>query len=165
MGKPTIRSSEAAGFRFDRVEGPLGHLLLVASADGLRAALWNREPEAGWAREPSHPVLTAARRQFAEYFARKRMKFDLPLAPRGTPFQLRAWEALRRIPYGRTISYQEQALALGGANLARAVGAANGANPISIIVPCHRVVGKNGNLTGFLYGTEAKRFLLDLEAP
>ena len=158
---------------FDISPGPLGELLLVASERGLRAAIWNearhvklpRSPEGRLEleRRPSHPILEAARKQLDEYFSRKRRVFDLPLDPIGSPFQQRAWKALTKIPYGKTVSYQEQAMSLGGSHYARAVGSANRVNPIAIIVPCHRVIGKNGNLTGFLYGTDAKQLLLSLE--
>jgi methylated-DNA-[protein]-cysteine S-methyltransferase len=157
----------------DQIPGPLGKLLLIASDEGLRAAVWNADVEArragpirlpeAWVRRPDHPILKLARKQLDEYFRGGRREFDVPLAPRGTPFQLKAWAALRRIPYGKTISYQEQALSLGGQRFARAVGSANRVNPISILTPCHRVVGKSGALTGFLYGTDAKAFLLELE--
>ena len=98
--------------------------------------------------------------QLAEYFAGLRRVFDLELAPIGTPFQLRAWRALQRIPFGQTRSYQQQAMAIGNPNAARAVGAANGRNPIAIVVPCHRVIGKDGDLVGFGGGLPAKRWLL-----
>lgn len=110
-----------------------------------------------------HPVLDAAVRQLGEYFDGARTEFDLPLAPVGTEFQQTAWEALRRIPFGETISYGEQARMLGDANKSRAVGAANGKNPIPIVVPCHRVVGRDGRLTGFAGGIEIKAWLLDHE--
>ncbi len=103
------------------------------------------------------------RRQLDEYFARRREEFDLTLAPEGTPFELEVWNELRRIPYGHTRSYGEMARALGHPNGARAVGRANGANPIPIVVPCHRVIGADGSLTGFGGGLEAKRILLELE--
>ena len=108
-------------------------------------------------------ALAGVRAQLAEYFAGERTRFDLELAPAGTPFQLEVWEALRRIPYGGTRSYGELAAELGRPGSARAVGAANARNPISIVVPCHRVVGSAGALTGYAGGVEAKRALLDLE--
>jgi methylated-DNA-[protein]-cysteine S-methyltransferase len=101
--------------------------------------------------------------QLAEYFAGTRKQFDLPLALRGTPFQIEVWNTLRRIPYGETRSYEDVARTIGRPTATRAVGAANGANPIPIIVPCHRVIGKNGGLTGFGGGIAVKRRLLDLE--
>jgi methylated-DNA-[protein]-cysteine S-methyltransferase len=103
------------------------------------------------------------RRQLDEYFAGKREEFDLPLAPRGTPFELSVWDELRRIPFGETRSYADIARALGKPAATRAVGRANGANPIPIVVPCHRVIGSNGSLTGFGGGLEAKARLLELE--
>jgi methylated-DNA-[protein]-cysteine S-methyltransferase len=108
-------------------------------------------------------VLAETRRQLDQYFAGARSAFDLPLAPRGTPFQLRVWNALRAIPYAATRTYAQQAQAIGAPKAVRAVGAANGRNPIAIVVPCHRVIGADGALTGFGGGLERKRFLLDLE--
>ena len=102
-------------------------------------------------------------RELAEYFAGSRKQFDIPLAPRGTPFQLDVWRTLQRIPYGETRCYEEIARTIGRPTATRAVGAANGANPIPIIIPCHRVIGKNGSLTGFGGGISVKRRLLDLE--
>jgi methylated-DNA-[protein]-cysteine S-methyltransferase len=102
-------------------------------------------------------------RQLAEYFGRRRMLFDLPLAPRGTPFQLMVWRTLATIPYGQTISYGELAARIGQPTAVRAVGAANGRNPLPIVLPCHRVIGASGSLTGFGGGLPTKRFLLQLE--
>ncbi len=113
--------------------------------------------------EQETEVLAEAQRQLEKYFGGKRFEFDLPLAPEGTTFQQQAWQALREIPYGETRSYQQQAERLGDARFARAVGHANGRNPISIIVPCHRVLGKNGKLTGFASGVDKKAKLLELE--
>lgn len=110
------------------------------------------------------PLLASAKRQLAEYFAGARRRFDLPLAPRGTPFQLRCWEALLKIPYGRTASYAEIARAVGSPRACRAVGMANNRNPIAIIIPCHRVIGADGKLTGYGGGLDVKAFLLRLEA-
>ena len=153
--------------RSTTVASPVGVLTLVASDAGLRAVIWEDDDErvviAGTTPSDDDPVLDAARRQLAEYFAGERTDFDLPLDPRGTPFQQRAWLALREIPYGETISYGEQAARLGDPGRARAVGAANGKNPLSIVVPCHRVIGSDGSLTGFGGGLPAKRLLLDLE--
>ena len=111
----------------------------------------------------SDAVLNEAARQLAEYFAGARRAFELPLRPTGTPFQLRVWSELQRIPYGETISYGELARRIGAPNAARAVGLANGANPIPIVIPCHRVIGSDGSLTGFGGGIATKRALLDLE--
>ena len=148
---------------------PVGELTLVASPRGLRAVLWPGEFDRLSTVEhvDDSPgtaaavlLLAAAVEQLREYFAGDRHEFDLPLDPVGTEFQQSAWRELRRIPYGETISYGEQARRLGDVRKSRAVGAANGRNPISIIVPCHRVVGSNGSLTGFAAGVEAKAWLL-----
>jgi methylated-DNA-[protein]-cysteine S-methyltransferase len=149
---------------------PVGRLMLVCSDDAISALLWENESRERvplpWRVDQvtAHPLLDKTQSQLEEYFSGKRRAFDLPLAPEGTPFQQQVWQALLRIPYGRTISYQEQAMQTGGARKTRAVGAANGKNPISIIIPCHRVIGKNGSLTGFAGGLELKRYLLQLEA-
>ncbi|HEX4431848.1 MAG TPA: methylated-DNA--[protein]-cysteine S-methyltransferase [Frankiaceae bacterium] len=147
------------------VDGPFGELL-VATEDGAalsRVWLPPAHPEAGWIRGDDLPVLAAARRQFAEYFAGERTDFDLPLAARGTAFQHQVWDALRRIDYGSTRSYGQIADAIGAPGAARAVGAANHDNPLAIIVPCHRVVGANGSLVGYAGGLDQKRALLELE--
>lgn len=151
------------------IDSPVGQLLLVASSDGLRALLWpgwvERVP-VGQVDDGEHDpngVLDSAATQLGEYFDGIRTDFDLPLDPIGSPFQQLAWDALRTIPYGETVSYGEQARRLGDIRKARAVGAANGKNPISIIVPCHRVVGSNGSLTGFGGGIANKAWLLDHE--
>jgi methylated-DNA-[protein]-cysteine S-methyltransferase len=113
---------------------------------------------------PEQLILAETERQLAEYFARARTRFDLPLEPEGTEFQKKVWNALTAIPFGQTRSYVDLAKAIGSSKAARAVGAANGKNPISIIVPCHRVVGANGALTGFAGGIETKAALLAFEA-
>ena len=126
-------------------------------------------PEANWKAvgpgdEAQYAILERAATQLTEYFAGTRTEFDVPLAPRGTPFQLAVWAELTRIPYGSTVSYGEVAAALGKSPVAsRAVGLANGRNPISIIVPCHRVIGADGNMTGYGGGLPRKRFLLMME--
>ena len=137
----------------------------MSSAAGLRAILWEDEEgrvliESDLREDPSDPILSAARLQLEEYFRAERTEFDLPLDPMGTPFQLSVWQVLRTIPYGETITYGEQARRLGDPNKARAAGAANGKNPLSIVVPCHRVIGANGSLTGFAGGLGAKDWLL-----
>jgi methylated-DNA-[protein]-cysteine S-methyltransferase len=114
--------------------------------------------------DPPTPLLRRATGQLNEYFAGMRREFELPLAPSGTEFQLACWRALAEIPYGETRSYGEQARRIGRPDRARAVGAANGANPIAIILPCHRVIGADGSLVGFGGGLETKRRLLDLES-
>ena len=122
-------------------------------------ALWPRE----WAREPADRVLAAAVRQLNEYFARERQAFSIPLRPAGTPFQLRVWKELTKIPYGTTISYKQLAKRLGTSRGFQAMGRANAANPVPIIVPCHRVMGANGSLVGYASGVKTKEFLLRLE--
>jgi O-6-methylguanine DNA methyltransferase len=156
------------------VPSPLGPIDLVLEAGGAVVYLCfsnpaRRVPRA-LERDPGGLVLDPAalvpvRRQLEEYFDGGRREFDLPLDLRGTPFQLRVWAELQRIPYGSTISYGELARRLGNPNLTRAVGAANGANPVSIVVPCHRVIGADGSLTGYGGGLDAKRRLLELERP
>ena len=145
---------------------PVGELLLVGDDEGLRGLYLpehRRGPQVDPAWRRDDGALATTRAQLTEYFAGERTAFDLALAPAGTPFQLEVWEALRRIPYGGTRSYGELAAELGRPGSARAVGAANARNPISIVVPCHRVVGSAGALTGYAGGVEAKRALLDLE--
>jgi methylated-DNA-[protein]-cysteine S-methyltransferase len=150
--------------RYSTLTTPIGELMLTADDDGALTAvnLPDRHPDAaGWERDDE--LLADARRQLTEYFAGERTTFDLPLRPAGAPFQLRVWEALLRIPYGETASYGEIAREVGHPTASRAVGAANGRNPIAIVVPCHRVIGSNGSLTGYAGGLECKRALLDLE--
>lgn len=147
---------------------PVGELTLVADDRGLAAILWeNDKPDrvrlGALSEKADHPVLLETERQLAQYFAGTRRTFDVPLSFAGTDFQKRVWAALLAIPFGETRSYGEIADQLGNPGASRAVGAANGRNPISIIAPCHRVVGSNGKLTGFAGGLEAKAFLLDLE--
>ena len=149
---------------------PVGELTLIASDRGLRAILWpnERSQNAGIARQtlrkPDHPVLRQASTQLDEYFAGTRERFELPLDLQGTRFQLAAWRALADIPFGATTSYGQQARALGAPTAARAMGAANRANPVCIVLPCHRVIGANGALTGFAGGLPTKQWLLDHEA-
>ena len=148
---------------------PIGELTLIASGRGLRAVLWPGElPVGGDIKSSTRAgraaaILEEAVLQLEEYFAGRRQDFDLPLDPVGTEFQQAAWNELRKIPFGETISYGEQARRLGDANKSRAVGAANGRNPISIIVPCHRVVGSTGKLVGFAAGVDVKEWLLQHE--
>jgi len=149
------------------IDSPIGALRLVATADALSAIEFSpfgdRDPGE---RDDDHPVLARAAAQLGEYFAGDRTEFDLPLAPNGTAFQQRVWTELRRVGYGTTASYGEIARRLGLTNAAsRAVGLANGRNPIPIVVPCHRVIGANGTLTGYAGGIERKQALLELESP
>jgi methylated-DNA-[protein]-cysteine S-methyltransferase len=150
--------------RFSTLTTPIGELVITADPDGAITSLHlpNHPPDTtGWERDDA--LLAEPRRQLTEYFAGERTTFDLPLRPTGAPFQLRVWDALQRIPYGETTSYGEIAGEIGHPGSARAVGAANGRNPIAIVVPCHRVIGADGSLTGYGGGLECKRALLDLE--
>jgi methylated-DNA-[protein]-cysteine S-methyltransferase len=144
------------------VDSPVGPLLLTSDGASLTRLLFAAEPDPSWSTDPC-PVLDEAARQLAEYFAGERRDFDLPLDPVGTPFQLAVWAALRDIPYAETINYGQLAGRVGNPHASRAVGLANGRNPISIVVPCHRVIGANGSLTGYGGGLERKRTLLELE--
>ncbi len=143
---------------------PTGTLALIASEEGLEQIRFEGTPPAEAVRCDDQPILREASRQLDAYFLQELRDFDLPLILRGTPFQVRAWRALQQIPYGATRSYSEQARAIGTPDAVRAVGAANGRNPIPIVVPCHRVIGSNGKLTGFGGGLPLKRWLLDLES-
>ncbi|QTN34312.1 methylated-DNA--[protein]-cysteine S-methyltransferase [Akkermansiaceae bacterium] len=150
-----------------RIPSPIGTLTLVASEKGLCGLYMGTHGKVPansttWKDDPSR--FTSAIDQLAGYFNGKLKAFDLPLDLQGTAFQLRAWHALLGIPYGETLSYGGQAALIGRPKAVRAIGLANGKNPVSIIVPCHRVIGKNGSLTGYGGGLERKRFLLELEA-
>ena len=145
---------------------PVGPLVLSAEGDSITAISFSDQPGVDAPSESVSPVLVEAQRQLVAYFAGELQRFDLPLAARGTPFQQRVWAELAKIPYGSTASYGDIARRLGlAAGASRAVGLANGSNPIAIVVPCHRVIGSNGTLTGYAGGLERKRFLLGLEAP
>jgi methylated-DNA-[protein]-cysteine S-methyltransferase len=153
---------------FKTMKSPVGVLKLVGSEAGLAAVLWEdddpkRVKLEATVEAPDHPVLLEAERQLGEYFAGKRKLFTVKLDYRGTPFQKKVWNALLHIPFGETRTYGELAKQIGSPAAARAVGAANGKNPISIIGPCHRVIGSTGRLTGFAGGLEAKSALLRLE--
>jgi methylated-DNA-[protein]-cysteine S-methyltransferase len=150
------------------LETPIGPLTLVATDEGLAAVLWENDPPHRVpvhveAEDGNHPVLVEAARQLQEYFAGQRTAFALTLDVTGTAFQRSVWEALRTIPFGETRSYGEIATLIGKPDAVRAVGAANGRNPVSIITPCHRVIGSTGKLTGFAGGLEVKARLLALE--
>jgi methylated-DNA-[protein]-cysteine S-methyltransferase len=152
------------------IDSPVGALKLVASEHGLVAILWEndsprRVPLGEVIQSDDDPILLEAERQLRGYFAGQRTEFALPLDFRGTEFQRRVWRALLTIPFGETRSYAQIARQIGCPAAVRAVGAANGKNPLSIIAPCHRVVGSNGKLTGFAGGLEAKAKLLSLEQP
>lgn len=150
------------------IDSPVGQLKLVASERGLAAILWEndnprRVPLGEVLESDDHPILLETERQLREYFAGQRKEFALPLDFRGTEFQRRVWAALLTIPFGETRSYAQIAQQIGCPAAVRAVGAANGRNPLSIIAPCHRVVGSNGKLTGFAGGLENKAQLLSME--
>jgi len=148
------------------MKGPLGDILLAASDNGLcylgfQESRSARDPDPSWvaSKKPFKEVVT----QLKEYFSGRRKRFDLPLDLQGTPFQRSVWKALLEIPYGQTASYGDIARRIGNPKACRAVGGANGANPVAVIVPCHRVIGTSGKLTGFGAGLPIKRRLLDLE--
>ncbi|MGH7796836.1 MAG: methylated-DNA--[protein]-cysteine S-methyltransferase [Candidatus Binatia bacterium] len=154
---------------YKEMESPAGKLKLVASSNALVAVLWEQERPNRVALETlkldsQHRILLETEDQLTEYFLGTRTEFDLPLEPNGSEFQKKVWQALREIPFGQTRSYLDLAKAVGTPKASRAVGAANGKNPLSIIVPCHRVVGANGDLTGFAGGLEVKVKLLALES-
>ena len=153
---------------FIEMASPVGTLKLVANDKALVAVLWeNENPKrvrlAELIEQTHHPILLETQKQLSEYFAGKRQQFDLPLDFEGTEFQQKVWQALLTIPFGETRSYRDIAEQVGNVNAVRAVGAANGKNPISIIAPCHRVVGANGKLVGFAGGLDNKEILLKLE--
>lgn len=156
-------------YYYKTIDSPVGALWLVASDKGLCAVLFKGGRGADllfkgrFEQNDLHPILKTAGQQLAEYFKGIRKAFDVPLDMQGSVFQQKSWRVLQKIPYAKTISYGEQAKRLGDSNKARAVGMANGRNPLSIVVPCHRVVGATGALTGFGGGLKAKQFLLDHE--
>jgi methylated-DNA-[protein]-cysteine S-methyltransferase len=153
---------------FTYLDSPIGRLLLTSdgtSLTGLYMEPHRHGPEntEGWVRDDAAAPLPLARQQLTDYFAGKRQEFELPLAAQGTTFQQRVWQELQEIPFGQTWSYGELARRIGQPNASRAVGLANGKNPISIIVPCHRVIGSSGKLVGYGGGLERKTWLLQLE--
>jgi methylated-DNA-[protein]-cysteine S-methyltransferase len=153
------------GFLYHWIESPVGRLRLVGSAAGLAGVLWERQDpsESGFELEredDGDPILVQAARELREYFAGERREFSVPLDFTGTEFQNKVWRALRSIPFGETRSYGELAAQIGAPKASRAVGAANGRNPIPIILPCHRVIGSSGSLTGFGGGLPMKQQLL-----
>lgn len=153
--------------RYTLLPSPLGEILIAGDAAGLRWIVFQEgvrpmKPRTAWRRDDD--AFKNAGAQFAAYFAGELRRFDLPLAPEGTDFQKEVWRGLCRIPYGRTVSYGELARSIGYPDAARAVGAANGKNPLPIVVPCHRVIGASGKLTGFSAGLHIKEQLLELEA-
>jgi len=155
--------------RYTNWMSPLGEMLLAASDAGLAGAWFAGQrhfdgPHASWLRDDAHPVLREASRQLQSYFDARLRAFGLPLAPIGTAFQRAVWHAIAAVPYGTTTTYAALAQAAGASGAARAAGAATGRNPLSIIVPCHRIVGTHGALTGYAGGLDRKRALLALEA-
>lgn len=153
---------------FMEMASPVGTLKLVAHDDALLAVLWENEnlkrvPLSTLTLDQNHAILLETKKQLTEYFSGKRQTFNLPLAFHGTPFQKKVWNALLTIPFGETRSYKDIAEQIGNVKAVRAVGAANGKNPISIIAPCHRVVGVNGKLVGFAGGLDNKEILLNIE--
>ena len=149
------------------VDSPLGPVTLVAEGDAVAGVYLHEQrhlPPAAAFGARDDRVLPELREQLTAYLDGRLERFDVRLAPLGTPFQAAVWDALREVPYGRTVSYGELAAAVGRPTAVRAVGAANGRNPYCLVVPCHRVVGADGSLTGYAGGLERKRFLLDLEA-
>ncbi|MFY0663231.1 MAG: methylated-DNA--[protein]-cysteine S-methyltransferase [Natronospirillum sp.] len=152
---------------YTRMPTPVGDLLISTDGQGIRHILFDdgaaAEKLQQRAKQGAHPILQQAETQLAEYFAGTRNAFDLPLSAVGTAFQQRVWNALSTIPFGQTWDYAQLAHAIGQPTAARAVGMANGRNPLSIVVPCHRVIGKNGTLTGYAGGLSRKEWLLKHE--
>lgn len=156
---------------YDEMDSPVGNLTIISSVEGLHAILWDgdlKNPEYkkiinSLKKSKNEKTIVETKKQLAEYFQGKRKIFNLPLVLNGTNFQIQAWKQLLEIPYSKTCSYAEQAEKMGNKNKARAVGMANGLNPISIVIPCHRVIGSNGHLVGFAGGLDKKTYLLNLE--
>lgn len=169
--RPTTTTTDRAGAirprrAHRRIDSPLGELVLVGE-DGSLVALHlptSSTPDPASIGDEDLALLPEVVGQLTEYFVGHRTTFDLPVSPGGTDFQRRVWARLQAIPYGRTCSYGEIALDVGGPRTTRAVGLANGANPVAIIIPCHRVIGADGSLVGYAGGLPAKRMLLDLES-
>jgi len=155
--------------RYGFYESPCGQMLLVARDEGLSGVYFEGQKyypsiDPTWRRDEQQSVIAQARRELTEYFAGKRQRFELALAPEGTPFQRSIWQAIARVGFGETISYGELAQSAGYPGKARAAGAATGRNPLTIIIPCHRIVASNGALTGYAGGLERKHALLALES-
>ncbi|HYC45678.1 MAG TPA: methylated-DNA--[protein]-cysteine S-methyltransferase [Burkholderiales bacterium] len=155
---------------YDLYQSPYGQMLLVAGNEALSGVYFDGQkyhpgidPE--WRRDSHHAPLAQAKRELSEYFGRERRRFDVALAPEGTPYQQSVWSAISTVAFGETVTYGELARRAGSPRNARAAGAATGRNPLTIIVPCHRIVGSSGSLTGYAGGLERKRALLALESP
>jgi methylated-DNA-[protein]-cysteine S-methyltransferase len=153
---------------FDTYESPHGRMLLVATEKGLAGLYFAGQKyfpkkDKAWMRAPNHPPLVQAKRELKEYFAGKRDRFAVRLDPQGTPFQRKIWQAIAKVRFGKTLTYAELAKRAGAAGCFRAAGAATGRNPLSVVVPCHRIVGTSGALTGYAGGLNRKRALLGLE--
>jgi len=153
---------------YDTFKSPQGEMLLLATEDGLAGLFFKGQKyfpkkERQWRRDPNHAALKQAKRELKEYFAGRRKRFDVALDPDGTPFQRSVWKAISKVGFGETTTYSELARRAGHAGSARAAGAATGRNPISVIVPCHRIMGADGSLTGYAGGLQRKRALLALE--
>ena len=153
---------------YDTYRSPQGGMLLLANEEGLAGVFFDRqkhhpEKKADWKKNTDHKLLRQAKRELVEYFAGKRTRFEVALAPDGTPFQRSVWKAISTVGFGETISYGELARRAGHPGSARAAGAATGRNPLGIIVPCHRIMGADGSLTGYAGGLGRKRALLALE--
>lgn len=154
---------------YDFYESPMGRMLIVATDEGLSGLYfvdqkYYREVESDWVQAEKHPIVRQTAREMKEYFAGKRQVFEVPLAAEGTSFQAKVWKAISSVKYGNTITYSELARRAGHPDAIRAAGTATGRNPITIIVPCHRIVGSDGSLTGYAGGLERKRGLQELES-
>lgn len=151
---------------YKKIKSPIGSLVLISDKSALICIEFGKEKAENFPNKPTknnHPILLKTEKQLKEYFAGNRKEFDIPLKLQGTDFQKKVWQELTKIPFGKTISYQKLAEKMGNKNKTRAVGNANGKNPIPIIIPCHRVIEKNGKLGGFGGGLHIKQFLLELE--
>jgi len=158
-------STTENGVKYGYLESPVGTVEIAATEQGIRHIYFVEQPkQAGGHPQSDSVILKSAKQQLSQYFAGERQDFDLPLAPIGTDFQQQVWQALRTIAYGKTCSYGDIARQINNQKAVRAVGAANGKNPLSIVVPCHRVIGKSGKLTGYAGGLSRKAWLLQLES-
>lgn len=159
MGRPDISKIYSSAKKI-----PCGFMLLESDGESLTASGFITEAEAAAAREAPDGIISLASRELDAYFAGSLREFSVPLGPEGTPFMLRVWNELRKVPYGRTASYKDVAIACGNSRAVRAVGLANNRNPLPIFIPCHRIIGADGRLSGYGGGTDIKKFLLDLES-